>query len=64
MLRLGPLELVLILVIVLLIFGAGKLSGLGGALGRGIRDFRTAVKEGQEGERETSEADKPEGDGE
>lgn len=43
--RLGPLELVLILVIVLAVFGAGKLANIGGALGKGIKDFRKAVKD-------------------
>jgi TatA/E family protein of Tat protein translocase len=37
---LGPVELVLLLGIVIVIFGAGRLSELGGALGKGIREFR------------------------
>jgi len=37
---LGTGELFLILVIVLVIFGAGKLPEIGGALGRGIRSFK------------------------
>jgi len=45
--RIGPTELIIILVIVLLIFGAGRLSQAGGALGRGIRDFRTALRGGE-----------------
>ena len=36
----GPGELVLILVIVLIIFGAGKLPQIGDALGKGIRNFK------------------------
>ncbi len=36
----GPPELIVILVIVLIIFGAGKLPGIGKALGKGIREFR------------------------
>ncbi len=43
--HLGPTELIIILVIVLLIFGAGKLSSIGGALGKGIKEFREATKE-------------------
>ena len=46
--KIGPLELALILLIVIAIFGAGKLASLGGALGRGVRDFRQSMKEGQE----------------
>ena len=40
----GMGELLLILVIVLIIFGAGKLPDLGEGLGRGIRNFRKQVK--------------------
>jgi len=43
--RLGPLELVIILAIIIAIFGAGKLASLGGALGKGVKDFRSAMKE-------------------
>ena len=38
--RLGPWELGLILMIILIVFGAGKLPEIGGALGKGIRSFR------------------------
>ena len=44
--RIGPLgmtELLLILVVVLLIFGASRLPGVGSALGKGIRSFKTSV---------------------
>jgi sec-independent protein translocase protein TatA len=37
-----PLWLILILAIVLIIFGPGKLPELGGAVGRGIKEFRKA----------------------
>ena len=40
---LGPLELGLILVIVLLIFGAGKLPEVFRSLGQGIHEFRDAA---------------------
>ena len=43
--KIGPLELALILLIVIAIFGAGKLASLGGALGKGVKEFRQAVKE-------------------
>ena len=42
---LGLPELLLILVIVIAIFGAGKLAGVGGALGGSIREFRKAVRD-------------------
>jgi sec-independent protein translocase protein TatA len=42
---LGPTELVIILVIALVLFGAGKLADVGGALGKSIREFRHAASE-------------------
>ena len=42
MLGLGPMELVLILIIVLVIFGAGKLPQIGEAFGKGIKNFKRA----------------------
>jgi sec-independent protein translocase protein TatA len=45
---LGPVELIIILSIVIVIFGAGRLSEVGSALGKGIRDFRKATKEEEE----------------
>ena len=52
--RMGPLEIALILVIVLIVFGVGKLPQVGGAIGKGVRAFRKA----QSGEDE--EEEKPE----
>ena len=46
--KLGPLELVLILVIVFIIFGAGKLPEIGGAIGKGINSFKKSMKEPDE----------------
>lgn len=43
--NLGPTELIILLVIVLVIFGAGKLPEVGGAIGKGIREFRKAQSE-------------------
>ncbi|CCF85640.1 twin-arginine translocase TatA/TatE family subunit [Nitrolancea hollandica] len=40
-----PMHLLLILVIVLIVFGAGKLPDAAGALGRGIREFKQAANE-------------------
>ncbi len=45
---LGPWELLLILVIVLLIFGVGRVSKIGRELGEGIREFRTGLSGGEE----------------
>jgi len=51
MFRPGPLEIGLIVFIVLVLFGAGKLPQVGSAVGKGIRAFRR----GQSGEDETEE---------
>jgi sec-independent protein translocase protein TatA len=40
---LGPWELAIILVIIVIIFGVGKLPEIGGALGKGIREFKTSA---------------------
>ena len=45
MLGLGPPELLIILLIVMMVFGVGKLPQIGGALGKGIREFRDASEE-------------------
>lgn len=46
--NLGPTELIIILVIVLLLFGARKLPDLAAAMGRSIREFRKAAAEADE----------------
>ena len=43
----GPWELIIVLVIVVVIFGAGRLSQVGGAVGKSVREFRTAVRDDQ-----------------
>ena len=43
-----PWHLLLILLIVLIVFGAGKLSQVGGALGQSVRDFKETVKDEDE----------------
>jgi len=63
----GPWELILLLVIVLIIFGPGKLPDIGNAIGRGIREFRKASNEIEEsirGEPKRPSEDRPtSGDG-
>jgi sec-independent protein translocase protein TatA len=41
--NIGPLELIIVLVIVLLIFGPKRLPGLGRSLGSGMREFKDSV---------------------
>jgi sec-independent protein translocase protein TatA len=50
--RFGPLEIGLILVIILIVFGVGKLPQVGGAIGKSIRSFKKAQSgEDEEGEK-------------
>ncbi len=53
--RLGPWEIGLILAIILIVFGVGKLPQVGGAIGRGLRSFRRA----QAGEDDEEEEERP-----
>jgi sec-independent protein translocase protein TatA len=57
MLGLGPTELIVILVIVILLFGVGRISKISGEFGKSIRNF----KEGLKGE-ESNPSVKPETD--
>lgn len=44
--NLGPTELIIILVIVLLLFGVGRVSRIGGELGSAVANFRRGLEEG------------------
>jgi sec-independent protein translocase protein TatA len=59
----GPLELIIVLVIVLVIFGPKRLPGLGRSLGSGLREFKDSLsgKDG-DGEKDRAAAE-PEGIG-
>lgn len=46
MFGLGTSELIIILVLVLIIFGAGKLPQVGKSLGEGLRNFKDGMKDG------------------
>jgi len=45
MFGLGPTELIIILVIILVLFGWNRLPSLGKGLGEGIRNFKTALRD-------------------
>ena len=47
-----PWHLLLILLIVLIVFGAGKLSQVGGALGQSVKDFKATVSDEDDEEQE------------
>ncbi|MFP4477764.1 MAG: twin-arginine translocase TatA/TatE family subunit [Desulfatibacillaceae bacterium] len=44
MFGIGMPELIIILVIIMIIFGAGKLPEIGAGIGKGIREFKDATK--------------------
>ncbi len=49
-------ELLIVLLVVLLIFGVGRIARVGGELGKGVSAFREGLKEGQENaDKETAE---------
>jgi sec-independent protein translocase protein TatA len=56
--NIGPLELIIVLVIVLVIFGPKRLPGLGRSLGSGMREFKDSVTgKDKDEEREQLETD-------
>ena len=55
--RMGPWEIGLILAIIVIVFGIGKLPQVGGAIGKGLRAFR----KGQSGEEDEEELPGPKG---
>ena len=56
--RLGPFELIIVLVIVIIIFGVGRLPEIGGAVGKAISEFRDATSNPED--EKTSEASEEE----
>lgn len=56
--RMGSMELLLILVIAVVLFGGGKVAGLGKALGTSVREFKTEVHKGVEPNDNVSSAGK------
>jgi sec-independent protein translocase protein TatA len=56
--RLGAPELIILLIIVLLLFGPGRISKIAGELGKGIRSFKDGINPDQEGESKVSEEKK------
>ncbi len=51
----GPLEIFLILVVVMIIFGVGKLPSVGRGMGQAIKEFRSSVKDKDEDSLESAE---------
>ena len=56
--RLGTTEIVLIVILALVLFGGGKLAGVGKALGKSIKDFKNEVKDDTEDKKADPDKDK------
>jgi sec-independent protein translocase protein TatA len=50
--NIGPMELVIVLVIVLLLFGAKRVPEIGASIGKGIRDFKRSISDTERAIRE------------
>jgi sec-independent protein translocase protein TatA len=57
--NIGPMELIIVLVIVLLIFGPKRLPGLGRQLGTGMREFKDSVTGGKGDKDDDDDEDRP-----
>lgn len=57
MFNLGTTELIILLVIILLLFGVGRISKIAGELGKGINAFRSGIKNEEESSIETSKTE-------
>ena len=55
----GPGELLIIALIALLLFGAGRIADIGKGLGQGIKNFKAGLKEGDETADKKDDAPKP-----
>ena len=53
--NIGPGELLIIALIALLLFGAGRIADIGKGLGQGIKNFKQGLKEGDEEEKKTAD---------
>lgn len=58
--NIGPLEILLIALAALLLFGAGRIADIGKGLGQGIKNFKQGLREADEVDKKADEAAKPE----
>ena len=54
----GPPEIAIIAVVLVLLFGVGKLSGVGGAIGKSVREFRRELRDGEDDQAKASDEPK------
>lgn len=60
--RIGPMELIILLVIIMIVFGVGKLPEVGQSLGKAIREFKSAQNESDKVLSTDAKADEPAAD--
>ena len=60
--NIGPVQLIIVLVIVIAIFGTKKLRTMGSDIGSAVKGFRTAVNEAEQTTEQISEEPKPDAD--
>jgi sec-independent protein translocase protein TatA len=58
--RLGPTELIIILTIIIVLFGVGRISKIAGELGSGIRAFKEGLQSDKDKQEQAQEENKPE----
>jgi len=58
--RVGPMELLLIFLVLILLFGGKKIPEIAKGLGKGIRDFKSSLNGPVEGEEDAKNLSKPE----
>jgi sec-independent protein translocase protein TatA len=56
--NIGPMEILLIALVALLLFGAGRIADIGKGLGQGIKNFKQGLKEAEELDGDKKPADK------
>ena len=54
--RLGTMEILLIVILALVVFGGGKLAGVGKALGQSIKEFKNEVRDDSSAKEEKKDA--------
>jgi sec-independent protein translocase protein TatA len=59
--NIGPLELGIVLLVALIVFGPKRLPELGRSMGRGMREFRTSIKGDRDSEEPSGPGDTSEG---
>ena len=59
MMKFGTTELIIILVIVILLFGVGRIGKIAGEMGKGIREFRSGISDNNDEDEQEQESEAP-----